>query len=523
MMLKWTAGFSNSRMMLLCASLLPLCLVLFSYSGLSTAKPTVTIADGSVVGTTTRIPGASSTVNKFLGIPFAVSPPKRFFPPASPKKWKKALDATQFKPACMQQFNYPETTRNFTISVFSSPNPPESEDCLYLNVFVPAKKSKKGGRAVMFWLYGGSLKFGTGGLWAYDGSSFAANQDVIVVTTNYRTNAFGFPNAPEQKQNLGFLDQRKALDWVQQNIAAFGGDPKKVTIFGESAGGYSVKQLLTFPPSPLNFRAAIIESPGAGATGDGAPAWVGLVAGLNCTTAESQFDCVKKASATDIKSVIEHGALTFAPVNDNTTHSSTMAAAVISRKVAPVPILIGTNADEGSFYTVSVTDFSAFLQANFPNQTAVHAALTAAYPLSVYGTAARAASAVFTDLAMTCPVSKLANLGKDNGYSMYRYYFNASFPNFQPFPGAGAWHSSEIQEVFGTYIQKGATAQQIALSKVMQTAWADFAKDPNAGPGWSKLGTKMVDFGSNGSHKGKKIEQAVIDRNCALFSPLIVV
>lgn len=117
-----------------------------------------------------------------------------------------------------------------------------SQDCLYLNVFAPSTPAPKGGRAVLYWIYGGALEFGYAGLPAYDGSSFAANQDVIVVTVNYRTNVFGFSNSPEipnGEQNSGFLDQRKGLQWVQGNIERFGGDPGKVTIFGESAGGYS--------------------------------------------------------------------------------------------------------------------------------------------------------------------------------------------------------------------------------------------------------------------------------------------
>ena len=95
---------------------------------------------------------------------------------------------------------------------------------------------------MLFWIYGGSLQFGTAGQASYDGSSFAANQDVIVVTTNYRTNVFGFSNSPQipfGQQNSGFLDQRQALTWVSENIAQFGGNPSGVTIFGESAGGYS--------------------------------------------------------------------------------------------------------------------------------------------------------------------------------------------------------------------------------------------------------------------------------------------
>jgi carboxylesterase type B len=153
-----------------------------------TKGPTVTIANGAIVGTTTQLPHATQAVNKYLGIPFAASPPERFSPPTDPARFTEAYDATAFKPACIQQFNYPKSTRDFTINIFNNPPPPESEDCLYLNVFTPACKGPKRGRAVMFWIYGGNLQFGYGGLPTYDGSSFAANQDVVVVTINYRTN-----------------------------------------------------------------------------------------------------------------------------------------------------------------------------------------------------------------------------------------------------------------------------------------------------------------------------------------------
>jgi hypothetical protein len=171
-------------------------------------RPTVSIASGAVVGTATMVSTASAVpVNRYLGIPFAQSPPERFSPPINPADWTEPLDASKFKDACVQQFNCqftaclknrlltlcvdPEASRNFSMTIFNNPGgapPVESEDCLYLNVFTPATKAPAGGRTVMFWIYGGDLQFGTASLSRYDGSSFAANQDVVVVTTNYRTN-----------------------------------------------------------------------------------------------------------------------------------------------------------------------------------------------------------------------------------------------------------------------------------------------------------------------------------------------
>ena len=149
--------------------------------------PTATIDAGVVIGTTTSIPAATATVNKFLGVPFAKSPPTRFAPPESPGQIG-TINATAWSPACIQQFLYPQSSQEFTELLFNNPAPAESEDCLYLNVYAPSTPAPADGRAVLFWIYGGSLQFGNAGQTAYDGSFFAAYEDVIVVTTNYRTN-----------------------------------------------------------------------------------------------------------------------------------------------------------------------------------------------------------------------------------------------------------------------------------------------------------------------------------------------
>ena len=155
------------------------------------AAPSVTIDAGVVIGTTTTLPTATASVNKFLGIPFAQSPPERFAPPQKPSNFSRPINATAWRPACVQQFIYPPAQQAYTKLVFNNPGqapPLESEDCLYINVYAPSTPAAADGRAVMFWLYGGALEFGTAGQQGYDGSSFAAYQDVIVVAPNYRTN-----------------------------------------------------------------------------------------------------------------------------------------------------------------------------------------------------------------------------------------------------------------------------------------------------------------------------------------------
>lgn len=170
------------------------------------SRPTATIDSGALVGTAVVEPSSKATVVKYLGVPFG-APPKRFSSPKKPDPWKTPYDASNYKPACIQKFDYPEENRKQIMEWFN--NPPsiagESEDCLNLNVYAPAS-TENDLKPVLFWLYGGAFNFGTGSLPLYDGTSFAANQDIVVVTSNYRTNVFGFPGSPDIKkseQNLG--------------------------------------------------------------------------------------------------------------------------------------------------------------------------------------------------------------------------------------------------------------------------------------------------------------------------------
>lgn len=156
--------------------------------GYAGGAPTVTIDAGVLHGTTTSLPAATASINKFLGVPFAKSPPERFAPPESPGTFSAPINATAWSPACIQQFVYPLSSQEFTEAVFNNPPPAESEDCLYLNVYAPSTPAPSDGRAVMFWIYGGGLQFGNAGQPAYDGSAFASYEDVIIVTANYRTN-----------------------------------------------------------------------------------------------------------------------------------------------------------------------------------------------------------------------------------------------------------------------------------------------------------------------------------------------
>ena len=436
--------------------------------------------------------------------------------------------------------------------------PGDSEDCLYLNVYAPATGGT--GKAVMFWIYGGSLQFGTAGQYVYDGSSFATNQDVVVVSANYRTNGdhpsptsgvrvliptvFGFSNSPElpiTSRNAGFLDQRLALDWVQRNIASFGGDPKKVTIFGESSGAASVDRLVTTPPKPVPFRGAISESGQASVSPvpsiAGPVSWQFLVAALNCTTAASQLACVRAADAKTIESIVQHNTLSFSPVTDNVTQIELPVNRALHQSV---PYMTGTNGQEGRVFVIGETNLTATINTSFPESAQLRQLVAEAYAVGTPGIndGYDAIAQIYTEYVFQCPAALVANESALAGFPTWRYYFNASIPNINPTAALvalglptlnlEAYHSSEIPLVFGTYPTAGATAQEVALSKYMQTAWANFAKDPSGkGPGWPSYGSSkgvnavgLADLGADGSIGSMMIPEYDVDFRCPLYTAI---
>ncbi|KAF2674085.1 alpha/beta-hydrolase, partial [Microthyrium microscopicum] len=425
-------------------------------------------------------------VKNWMGIPFA-SPPVRFMPPQDPQPWSTPLETTKESDSCLQQFGYPEASRNLTIKIFSTPMPKESEDCLYLNVWAPAGPAPSQGFPVMFYIYGGNLQFGHGALPQYSGENIARERNVVLVNFNYRTNVFGFPGAPSLKKgenNLGFLDQRKALDWTNKNIKAFGGDPKKVTIFGESAGGFSVKQLVANPPDPLPFRAAIMQSQAASVRG-GAESFLKLASALHCNTTMA-LECVRHADAREIKSIIEHQRIDFGPQEDGITHTVDTRPNYKSGKAAKVPIIIGTNKNEGSAFahiglatpnTTLEQFLGAFVPGGKPVAEFVLNEVKPLYPWTRYRSDVALAGAIFTDLGFTCGTNFLATSLRDNGYTVYRYFYTAAFPSQAKFENAGAYHSSEVDAILGTYMPTIHAMDRV--SNVIQSIWSGFAKNPS--------------------------------------------
>jgi carboxylesterase type B len=331
------------------------------------------------------------------------------------------------------------------------------------------------------------------------------------------------PQLPLAERNLGFLDQRLALNWTVENIHAFGGDPTKITIFGQSAGGASVDELITTIPQNPPFRAAIMQS---GQTSlyinhnnSDTESWDALMEVLNCSSAGDVLACARSANASTIKNIVENTPLFFSPVSDNVTQLEFPEAARVAKKVAQVPILLGTTADEGSFFAFGQTNTTAFLSQSFPGLPMLWSAIEKAYPL---GSSPQLASeylvnaAIAGDFQFQCPCAIVANDSEATGIPTWRYLYNATFPNtqFKQFPSLGVYHGSELVMVFGTYPEANATKEEVQLGHEMQKAWADFAKDPMAGPGWKEYPNVNV---LESSSQEKIVNAKKLDARCGVY------
>ncbi|XP_026791834.2 acetylcholinesterase [Pangasianodon hypophthalmus] len=328
----------------------------------------VTTRLGRVQGIRLPIPDRSHVV-AFLGIPFAEPPVgKKRFKPAEPKKpWNDVFEATDYPNACYQ---YVDTTYpGFPGTEMWNPNRMMSEDCLYLNVWVPASP-RPHNLTVMVWIYGGGFYSGSSSLDVYDGRYLAHSEKVVVVSMNYRVGAFGFlalNGSSEAPGNVGLLDQRMALQWVQDNIHFFGGNPKQVTIFGESAGGASIGMHLLSPESRPKFTRAIMQSgvpncPWATVNFDEARRRATKLAKLvGCPDDDDSelVDCLRNKQPQELIDqeflVLPYSSLfrfSFVPVIDGVVLPDTPDAMLSSGNFKDTQILLGVNQDEGSYFLI---------------------------------------------------------------------------------------------------------------------------------------------------------------------------
>lgn len=437
---------------------------------------------------------STDTTYAFRGIPYAAPPvgDLRWRPPEPAQRWRGVRDATEFAPHCPQlgsPFGDASTT----------------EDCLYLNVYVPKRRPRHFGpylRPVMVWIHGGALYRGESD--TYDPTRLV-EQGVVVVTLNYRLGWLGFlahPSLTAESSyggsgNYGILDQQAALRWVQRNIWFFGGDPRNVTVFGESAGGLSVFTHLASPESAGLFDQAIAQSGSYALTqaslAQAESSGTGLATAAGCP--DQTASCLRALSVEALLGAPVGAG--FVPNLDNHVLLQTLRDAFTSGDFNRVPVLEGTNHDEWRLF-VAITEVLAgpLSPAGYPAAIAAtlriplsSANLLAAfvYPLAAYPSPSIALGALGTDAIFACNGRTAAGL-LSQYVPTYAYEFddpNAPSVFFPPlsFP-LGAYHAAEIQYLFDTHPPASVPPldpDQQALADAMVRYWTRFAKraDPN--------------------------------------------
>lgn len=441
-------------------------------------------------------------VKAFLGLPYAAPPigERRWKAPEQAAKWKGTRDATKFGAHCAQG-------RVFDDMIFQDSGP--SEDCLFLNVYAPADATDKSKLPVMFWIHGGGYAGGASSEPRHNGD-FLPLKGVVLVTINYRLGVFGFLVTDELAKegngaagNYGLLDMVAALEWAKGNIQNFGGDPGNVTIFGESAGSFAVSTLMASPLAQGLFAKAIGES---GAAFPGGVALGGDTVAERAKADGAWMDAIGAKSIKDLRAMPTDQVLEavrkktpagFSPVVDGRLLTEPVPDTYDAGKQAHVPLLAGWNADEGSFFAMrgmTAVQWSAMADGLFKDRSAEFLKL---YPGETDAQALRSAIDYGSDNFIALGTWKWLEAQKKTGESpVYRYHFELAATPSKFHPGTFAFHSDDIEYVFGTLDTRPGWAvrpEDRKLSDEMMSYWTNFAKngDPNGTglPEWPKLGS----------------------------------
>lgn len=449
--------------------------------------------------------GQGTDVKMFYGIPYAAAPvgDLRWKPPQTTKLWTGVRDSTTFGDFCIQPQEYPEQRGAM------------SEDCLNLNVWTPAK-TRDERLSVIVWIHGGGYAYGSGSHPTYDGEALA-RRGVVVVTLNYRLGLLGFMAHPqltaESSQrasgNYGLMDQTAALKWVQRNIAAFGGDPAKVTVMGQSAGAHAISTLMTTDMAQGTFHKAIMQSVGV------------MRPTLSLKEAEQyglrfgkDIGELRKLLATDFVELLKKqrsdralaAGRPVSIINDGYVVKMPDYQAYSSGKFAKVPILVGNNENEGGGATrnwpiKTVADFQGFVQQSFKGK---EQAAWAAYAVASDDKVTQALADLYSDTEYLFGTRELLARYQDHGLRSYRYVFSRHRNDV----AATAIHGDELQFVFDNLQsphrdkKRPFNAIDAAIAKSMADAWVQFAKtgDPNmqGTNAWKPYDTRdqaYMDFG----------------------------
>jgi para-nitrobenzyl esterase len=450
-------------------------------------------------------------VRAFLGLPYAAPPvgDLRWRGPRPVAAWEGVRDATRLGSDCVQALG------RKAILGGGGGLAVGSEDCLFVNVYGPVPDQVRDDnvprpRPVMVYLHGGAFTIGSGA--NYDPSRLAAEQDRVIVTVNFRLGALGWLAHPDFEAegegvggNWGLMDQQAALRWVHDNIAAFGGDPADVTLFAESSGAWSACYLMASPGSEGLFQRVILQSgpclepQSLNAAKDQAAGGAPFADALGCED-EDQVACLRRtpawriARAPSLRSGI-NGPGSWGPVHTDATVPVSPPEAFASGRFVRVPVIVGTNADEGRLFAVEVRDMERYARETVWLYGADGERALERYPVGTEGPAVAIARS-FTDSRFSCPADALRRVLARH-VPVHGYEFADPAPPFL-LPAwitglpMGAYHASELASVFGTswlFADTGRwTPEQRALSQRMMALWAGFGHDADFEARWPRVG-----------------------------------
>jgi para-nitrobenzyl esterase len=406
-------------------------------------------------------------LRSFLGVPYARPPvgDLRWRAPQPLPAWGGTRDALQFGPECMQGAGRAPV--------------PMSEDCLFVNVWAPAKPAFHH-LPVLVWVHGGAFRVGSASQPVYDGASLA-RRGLIVVTLNYRLGKFGFLAHPALTQenpdaplgNYGLMDVLAALNWVKSNIRSFGGDPRKVTLAGQSAGGAAVYELMSSPLAVGLFSKAVIESGvfSTPATSFAKAEAAGAAAALTWDPGAKDAAALRRLSAAQVQGEGPAAAGNFGPMIDGKVLPQDVATAFDEGQSIQVPLLIGSNNYEAGFFGNAAKGLALRYASVWPQVTAV---------FDGYGTHRTdlVELQLATDMMITAPTRTAARASASHGAPTFLYYYSYVSPSRRE-RAPGASHMDEVYALFGhlNLLPGGASdpPDSLPIVAAMQERWARFA------------------------------------------------
>ncbi|XP_015789280.1 acetylcholinesterase-like [Tetranychus urticae] len=513
--------------------LLLFCFIFSPIHGLH-LTPIVNLTSGPIQGKVTEY--ESIGVYQFLGIPYAKPPvgKLRLQLPVKPDPWTEVKSVTDFGPACLQPTSLINVKRT-------------SEDCLYLNIYVTEStfsNSSKKLRPVLFWIHGGAFTTGSGNA-DTEGIPMVPLHDVVLVTMNYRLNAFGFiyfgANEPRIPPNIGFQDQLFALKWVHENIQMFGGDPNSVTIFGESAGSMSISAHLLSPLSKGLFKRSILQSGTVYIDHDLdtliTDSWK-LYNKTSCSKSEDVLECMQNLTAKEILDGLDNRVVAFTfTVGDTLLPYEPYKVLAEGLYDNSVDLLLGVEKNEASMFMnaidpiafdyfspqpISFHEATNFLERIFDSKSIDYFRELYIGPETNNSDYLRAQlERAYSDLLFVCPTyifghQYASNLGTKGG-KVYAYFHTQRPKAYLSFfnEWMGTFHSSDIPYVFGLpLIKSGYSQKDISLSREMMKIWTHFAENgepPMAGetkwkPFQEKMSAMVLNIDDWGKTETERVE-----------------